>query len=75
VKPGRGAEEGGSGGREEGGSEVSVHKDEVAAGKDPVTHFFLLGLVWKLKSPSGLKGIGREISSFPPQSPPIPKGI
>jgi hypothetical protein len=33
------------------------------------------GLVWKLKSPSGLKGIGEEISSFPPQSPPIPKGI
>jgi hypothetical protein len=27
-----------------------------------------LGLVWKLKSPSGLKGIGEEISSFPAQS-------
>jgi hypothetical protein len=34
-----------------------------------------LGLVWKLKSPSRLKGIGEEISSFPPQSPPIPKGF
>jgi hypothetical protein len=33
------------------------------------------GLVWKLKSPSGLKGIGEEISLFAPQSPPIPKGI
>jgi hypothetical protein len=35
----------------------------------------LSGLVWKLKSPSGLKGIGEEISSFPSQSPSIPKGI
>jgi hypothetical protein len=30
--------------------------------------FSLLGLVWKLKYPSGLKGIGEEISSFPLQS-------
>jgi hypothetical protein len=34
-----------------------------------------LGPVWKLKSPSGLKRIGEEISLFPPQSPPIPKGV
>jgi hypothetical protein len=33
------------------------------------------GLVWKLKSPSGLKGIGEKISSFPPQSPPISNEI
>lgn len=44
-KPGRGAGEGGYGGREAEGSEVSVHKDEVAAGKDPVTHFFLLHMI------------------------------
>jgi hypothetical protein len=34
-----------------------------------------LGLVWKLKFPSGLKVIGEKISSFPSQSTLIPKGI
>jgi hypothetical protein len=34
-----------------------------------------LGLVWKLKSSSELKGIGEEISSFLSQSSSILKGI
>jgi hypothetical protein len=38
-------------------------------------YIYILVLVWKLKSPSGLKGVGEKISSFSAQSPLIPKGI